>query len=181
MFKMAKEGFIVTPWEVSGDVDYDRLIKEFGVSKLDDKILTRLKKRTKEVHFMLRRKVFFAHRDLKFILDEFDKGNKFFLYTGRAPSGPVHLGHLLPWIFTKWLQDKFGCELYFEITDAEKYLIKNLSLEQTKKWAYENILDIIAIGFDPKKTFIFPKLKSLRNLNSPFLHLVIKLLSRFRK
>jgi tryptophanyl-tRNA synthetase len=28
-------------------------------------------------------------------------------------------------------------------------------LEDTKRWAYENILDIIALGFDPKKTKIF--------------------------
>jgi len=31
----------------------------------------------------------------------------------------------------------------------------NLSLEQTHNFAYENMLDIIAVGFDPKKTFIF--------------------------
>jgi len=30
-----------------------------------------------------------------------------------------------------------------------------LSLEETKNYAYENMLDIIALGFDPKKTFIF--------------------------
>ena len=27
--------YVVTPWEVKGDVDYDKLIKEFGVSKID--------------------------------------------------------------------------------------------------------------------------------------------------
>jgi len=153
MFKMAKEGFKVTPWEVSGNVDYDRITKEFGVSKIDDKTLDRLKKRTKDVHFMLRRKVFFAHRDLKFILDEFDKGNKFFLYTGRAPSGPVHLGHLLPWMFTKWLQDKFDVELWFQFPDEEKFLFKkDLDFKQIDHWLHENMLDIIALGFDPKKT-----------------------------
>jgi hypothetical protein len=25
-----KKGFTVTPWEVSGDIDYDKLVKEFG-------------------------------------------------------------------------------------------------------------------------------------------------------
>jgi tryptophanyl-tRNA synthetase len=152
MVKGGKE-FIVTPWEVSGDVDYDRIIKEFGVSKIDNKLLERLKKRTHDIHFMLRRKVFFAHRDLKFILDEFDKGNKFFLYTGRAPSGPVHLGHLLPWIFTKWLQDKFDVELWFQFPDEEKFLFKkDLDFKQVDHWTKENMLDIIALGFDPKKT-----------------------------
>ena len=143
----------VTPWEVSGDVDYHKLIREFGVSKLDDKTIERIKKYTKEIHFMLRRGVFFAHRDLNFILDEYEKGNKFFLYTGRSPSGPIHLGHLMPWVFTKWLQDKFDVELWFQFPDEEKFLFKNnLSYEEVQKWTHENMLDVIALGFDPKKT-----------------------------
>jgi len=102
---------------------------------------------------MLRRKVFFAHRDMNWILNEYEKGNKFFLYTGRAPSGPIHLGHLMPWIFTKWLQDKFNVELWFQFPDEEKVLFKNnLDFDKGDKWMYENMLDIIALGFDPKKT-----------------------------
>ena len=148
-----KKEFTVTPWEVSGDIDYDRLIKEFGVSKLDDKILERIKKHTKDLHFMLRRKVFFAHRDMTWILDEYEKGNKFFLYTGRAPSGGVHLGHLLPWVFTKWLQDKFDVELWFQFPDEEKFLFKReLSFDDVEKYLNDNMLDVIALGFDPKKT-----------------------------
>ncbi|MDD3150890.1 MAG: tryptophan--tRNA ligase [Candidatus Gastranaerophilales bacterium] len=144
---------MVTPWEVSGNVDYDRLVKEFGVSKIDEKLLERIRKHAGELHFMLRRKIFFAHRDLKWLLDEYDKGNKFFLYTGRSPSGPVHLGHLLPWIFTKWLQDKFGVELWFQFPDEEKFLFKQgLSYEQAQKYLFENMLDVIALGFDSKKT-----------------------------
>src|SRR3989338_4098965 len=143
----------VTPWEVKGKINYEKLIKEFGVSKLDEKALERIKKHTKELHFMLKRGIFFAHRDLNFILDEYEKGNKFFLYTGRAPSGPVHLGHLMPWIFTKWLQDKFGVELWFQFPDEEKFLFKNnLSYEEVQKWMHENMLDVIALGFNPKKT-----------------------------
>jgi len=144
---------IVTPWEVKGNIDYDKLIQEFGVSKIDQKVLNRIQKHTGELHPFLRRGVFFAHRDLNFILDEYEKGNKFFLYTGRAPSGNTHLGHLVPWLFTKWLQDKFGVELYFQFPDEEKFLFKqNLEWEDTQKYLYENMLDVIALGFDPAKT-----------------------------
>ena len=150
-----KENFSVTPWEVKGDVDYEKIIKEFGVSKIDSKLLERIKKHAGELHFMLRRGVFFAHRDMNWLLEQYEKGNKFFLYTGRGPSGKVHLGHLFPWVFTKWLQDKFGVELLFQMTDDEKFLFKqNLNLEDTNKLAYENALDVIAMGFDPKKTKI---------------------------
>lgn len=145
--------FEVTPWEVSGEVDYEKIVREFGVSNLDEKLLERIKKHTKELHPMLRRKVFFAHRDLKWLLDEYEKGNKFFLYTGRSPSGPIHLGHLGTWIFTKWLQDKFDVELYFQFPDDEKFLFKkNLDFEEVQKWLHENMLDVIALGFNPKKT-----------------------------
>lgn len=153
---MTRRKFVVTPWEVKGEVDYEQLMKDFGINLLTKELLERLKKHTHELHLLLRRGIFFAHRDLGWLLDEYEKGNKFYLYTGRGPSGHTHLGHLVPWIFTKWLQDKFDVKLYFQITDDEKFLFKDgLELDSVKTFAYENILDIIALGFDPKKTFIF--------------------------
>jgi len=147
--------FKVTPWEVSGDVDYEKLIKEFGTQPLTDKVLARLEKHTGELHYMIRRGIFISHRDLDWLLDEYEKGNKFFLYTGRGPSGHTHLGHLIPWILTKWLQDKFGAELYFQMTDDEKFLFSDkLTLKETNNFAYENALDVIALGFKPKLTKI---------------------------
>lgn len=143
----------VTPWEVKGNINYDKLIKEFGVDKIDDSLLERIKKHTGELHFMLRRRIFFAGRDLNWLLDEYEKGNKFFLYTGRSPSGRIHLGHVMPWVFTKWLQDKFKTELWFQFPDEEKFLFKQgLSFEEVQNYLHDNMLDVIALGFDPKRT-----------------------------
>ncbi|MEK6853624.1 MAG: tryptophan--tRNA ligase [Nanoarchaeota archaeon] len=142
----------VNPYQVEGKVDYERLVKEFGISKLTAQDLQRIKKIAGELHPYLKRGIFFAHRDLKWCLDEYEKGNKFFLYTGCGPSGPVHLGHLGTWRFTKWLQDAFGVEVWFQFTDDEKFLFKDLSYEEVQKWTYENMLDVIALGFDPKRT-----------------------------
>ena len=61
--------------------------------------------------------------DLHLVLDHYEQGQPFVLYTGRGPSGPVHLGHVVPWIFTKYLQDVFDVKLYFQLTDDEKFLI----------------------------------------------------------
>jgi tryptophanyl-tRNA synthetase len=150
------DDFVVTPWEVSGDIDYDRLIERFGTQKIDDELVARLVKHTGEMHTMLRRGIFYSHRDLNLILDDHEKDRGFVMYTGRGPSGHTHLGHLMPWIFTKYLQDNFGVELYFQLTDDEKFLFgPELSLEDTKNFAYENALDIIALGFDKDKTHIF--------------------------
>jgi len=152
---MAKD-FIVTPWEVKGEVDYDKLVKEFGTNLISDNLINKIEKHAGKLHYMLKRKIFFSHRDLDILLKEYEQGKKFALYTGRGPSGHTHIGHLIPWIFTKWLQDVFDAPLYFQITDDEKFLCKpNLSKEKTTSLGYENALDLIALGFDPKKTFIF--------------------------
>ena len=149
--------FSVTPWDVKGDVDYDKIIDEFGVQRVSPELLERIKKYAKgDLHVMLRRGLFFSQRDMPWLLDEYDKGNKFYLYTGRGPSGDTHLGHLVPWIMTKWLQDTFDVPLYFQLTDDEKFLFKDdLTLEDTNRMAHDNALDIIALGFDKKKTFLF--------------------------
>jgi len=146
---------VVTPWEVRGKVDYERLIREFGTQPLTSELLQRIAKHTGELHLQLRRRIFFSHRDLDTVLDLYDKGTKFVLYTGRGPSGPVHIGHLVPWIFTKHLQEKFETRLYFQMTDDEKFVVDDeLRLEDTRRFAYENALDLIALGFEPEKTFI---------------------------
>lgn len=143
---------IVNPYDVKGKVNYERLIKEFGLEKIDESLLNRIKEYTKDLHPMLTRKIFFAHRDLKWLFDEYDKGNKFFIYTGCGPSGPIHIGHLVVWYFTKWLQDKFDVDVYFQFTDDEKFMYKNLTYDKIQKWLNENILDVIAVGFNPKRT-----------------------------
>jgi len=150
-----KNEMVVTPWEVRGKVDYDRLIREFGTQPLTDQLLQRLEKYTGKIHLQLRRKLFFSHRDLDVVLDLYDKGIKFVLYTGRGPSGPVHIGHLVPWIFTKHLQDAFKTRLYFQMTDDEKFVIDDeRKLKETTKMGYDNALDLVALGFEPENTFI---------------------------
>ena len=162
---MPSDEFIVTPWHVEGDIDYDKLIKQFGTEKITAPLLKKIEKATGEIHFMLRRGIFFSHRDLGRLLDEYEKGKKFFLYTGRGPSGHTHIGHLVPWVFAKWLQEKFDTNIYFQLTDDEKFFAKqDMTLEQTKNFAYENALDFIALGFKPDKTKIIINTKNIKTL-----------------
>lgn len=160
-----KGDFTVTPWEVEGDIDYNRLVEKFGTQPITPAILSKMKKMTGEVHPMLKLGYFFSHRDFDWVLDRKEKGEDFYLYTGRGPSGMVHMGHVMPWIFTKYLQDKFGSKLLFQITDDEKFLYgQDRTREETRRYTYENILDIIAIGFDPKKTKIIVDTKHIQHL-----------------
>jgi tryptophanyl-tRNA synthetase len=137
--KDAKKAQVVDPWTVEseGAIDYDRLIQDFGSQKLDAALVERMERVTgKKVHRFLRRGIFFSHRDLTQILDMYEKGQKFYLYTGRGPSSEaLHLGHLIPFHFTKWLQDAFDCPLVIQLTDDEKFLFKNeLKLEECHRY-----------------------------------------------
>ena len=162
---MPSDEFLVTPWEVEGNVDYNKLTALFGTQPIDDAILARFKRLTGSIPPMLRRQVFFSHRDFNWILDRYEAGEKFVLYTGRGPSGHTHLGHLMPWIFTKYLQDAFDADLYFQMTDDEKFLQKDeLSASATRGFSYDNALDLIALGFDPEKTRIFLDTEYARTL-----------------
>ncbi|KAI0648317.1 tryptophanyl-tRNA synthetase [Trametes meyenii] len=160
-------GQIVTPWDVQGSVsadgkqlaiDYDKLIDNFGTQRIDQALLERFERLTgHRPHVFLRRGMFFSHRDLNKILDRYEQGKPFFLYTGRGPSSDsMHLGHMVPFVFTKWLQDVFDVPLVVQLTDDEKFLFKHeLKPEQTYEFAKRNARDIIAVGFKLEKTFIF--------------------------
>jgi tryptophanyl-tRNA synthetase len=59
------------------------------------------------------------------------------------------------------------------LTDDEKFLFRpNLTIDDVKRFARENAKDIIAVGFDMSKTFIF---SDLDYVGQAFYHNVVKL------
>uniref|UniRef100_A0A8C4DCC0 Tryptophan--tRNA ligase, cytoplasmic n=1 Tax=Dicentrarchus labrax TaxID=13489 RepID=A0A8C4DCC0_DICLA len=129
----------VDPWNVSTTnakgVDYDKLIVRFGSSKIDKELVDRIEKVAgQRPHHFLRRGIFFSHRDMHQVLDAYEKQKSFYLYTGRGPSSEsMHVGHLIPFIFTKWLQDVFDIPLVIQLTDDEKYLFLVLNVVKIQK------------------------------------------------
>lgn len=157
---------VVTPWTVRATgvagVDYDKLIVKFGSARITDELLARFEQVAGVApHHFLRRGIFFSHRDLEFILKTHETGKPFYLYTGRGPSSTaMHVGHLLPFILTVWLQRTFKCPVVIQLTDDEKWACepdKN-SEEKVKGFSFENARDIIACGFDIERTLIFSNL-----------------------
>jgi tryptophanyl-tRNA synthetase len=157
----------VDPYNVAGEVgedgvvkaiDYKKLVEEFGTKLIDKELLERFERVTgHRPHRFLRRGIVFSHRELDTILTRYEKGEPFFLYTGRGPSSDsMHVGHTVPFEFTKWLQDVFDVPLVIMMTDDEKFLFsEKRTIEEVQGYTHNNAKDIIAIGFDPKKTFIF--------------------------
>jgi tryptophanyl-tRNA synthetase len=161
-----KEDFVVTPYEVKGKIDYDRLRELFGTQAIDSTLQERLAQLTGgELHPLLRRGIYYSHRDLGSLLDQYSRGTPFFLYSGRGPSGPVHTSHLVPFELCQWLQAKLGVEMYIQITDDEKFWARSgLSTQETRRWGWENLLDILAVGFDKNRTHVFFDTQSIQTM-----------------
>jgi len=160
------EEFVVTPYEVKGRIDYDRLRELFGTQELTGELLARIHHLAGgELHPLLQRGVFYSHRDLGALLDGFANGRPFFLYSGRGPSGPLHTSHLLHFDLCQWFQRRLGVPMYIQITDDEKFWARtNLSREETAYWGLENLYDLLALGFDPKRTKVFFDSRSISAL-----------------
>ena len=163
---MAEEDFTVTPWEINGKVDYEKLIKQFGTTELTKQMLEklRLKTKSKKLHHFFTRGFIYSHRDLDKIIDNIDKNN-FFIYTGRGPSGNMHIGHLIPFMIAKWFQEEFDCNVYIAMADDEKFAFKEkLTFDEMTTLSADNFKDISAIGFNTDKTFFFSDIEFISKL-----------------
>ncbi|KNC82048.1 hypothetical protein SARC_05665 [Sphaeroforma arctica JP610] len=164
----------ITPWDVQGavvdgvqqGVDYNKLIDTFGCSPLPQSLIERFEQLTgRKAHMMLRRGMFYAHREFDKILDLYEKKKPFYLYTGRGPSSDaLHMGHMVPFIFCQYLQEVFDVPIVIQMTDDEKFLFKDQSLVDSKRFMRENVKDIISVGFNPDKTFIFSNMEYIQYL-----------------
>lgn len=103
---------LVDPWNVSGEVgadgvtkaiNYLSLVEQFGTQRITPELVSRFEKVTgHRAHRFIRRGIVFSHRDLNHILDLHERGEPFFIYTGRGPSSDsMHIGHTVPFEFTK--------------------------------------------------------------------------------
>ena len=143
-----KEGKI-TPWEVEGKVDYERLIKEFGIKplkNLPDIFMNEV---------LFRRKIIFAHRDIQRILEAIKNKKPFVMMTGLMPSGKFHFGHALV-VKQMIFYQKLGAKIYIAVADLEAYNARQKSLEELKQVAInEYLVNYVALGLDLKKCDIY--------------------------
>lgn len=100
---------VVTAFEIQASsdkgIDYNKLLDKYGCFPMNPELISRIEKLSeKPAHRFIRRGIFFCERDLKVVLDEYEKKKPFYIYTGRGPSADaLHLGHTIPFIFTRYL------------------------------------------------------------------------------
>lgn len=147
--KKGDKSSVMNPWEVKGNVDYAKLIKEFGVSPMPSlpKIF--------DGNVLFRRKTIFAQREFSKIIEAINGKKEFVMMTGLMPSGKFHLGHMIlaeQMIFYQ----KLGAKLYIAVADLEAYNTRKKSLKELRKIAIEEyITNYVALGLDLKKCDIY--------------------------
>ena len=144
-----KKSSTFNPWEVSGEINYERLVKEFGLSLLSD-----LPKQFNE-NILFRRKIIFAHRDFGRIISALQNKKKFVMMTGLMPTGKFHIGHMLVAQQMIFYQ-KLGAKIYIAVADVEAYNARSQSLEESKKIAVEEyITNYFSLGLQQKNCEIY--------------------------
>lgn len=137
--------FKVTPWEVSGEIDYEVLSKQFGL-----KPFVGLPKKFNE-NLLFRRGIIYAHRDFDRIVSAYNNKKPFVMMTGLMPSGKFHFGHKIVADQIIFYQ-QLGAKIYLAVADIEAYNSRNTDLEELRKTAIEEYLtNYVALGLDLKK------------------------------
>jgi tryptophanyl-tRNA synthetase len=134
----------VTPWEVKGKIDYDKLIKQFGL-----KHLQHLPKEF-EKNILFRRGIVFAHRDFKQIVEAVQNKKHFVMMTGLMPSGKFHFGHKLVAEQIIFYQS-LGAKIYLAVADIEAYNSRNPDMKELRETAIKEYLtNYVTLGLKLK-------------------------------
>lgn len=138
------EEFTVTPWEVKGQIDYDKLVREFGLQQIKH-----LPKQFEQLA-LFRRGIVFAHRDLKQVVDAIEQKKPFVMMTGLMPSGKFHFGHKMVAEQIIFYQS-LGAKIYLAVADIEAYNSRNPNMKELRETAIqEYLLNYIALGLKPE-------------------------------
>jgi tryptophanyl-tRNA synthetase len=145
----------ITPWEVEGVIDYEKLIKEFGmgsISAIIDEI--------PNPNWLMRRGIVFGHRDYQRIVEAMVTKSRWAVMSGFMPSGLPHFGHKLTMDGIIWHQ-QMGGKAFVGIADMEAYVVRGFSWERAKEVGMEYVKTIIALGLEEGAIIYFQSASQL--------------------
>lgn len=133
--------------EIKLIADNEKLVTEFGAKRISE---------IKELpdFYAFQKNLIYSHRDFDKFLNALRRGEKCAIVSGLNASGTLHMGHKIVFDTNLYFQKKFGIPVFIPISDDESYVAGKIesqekALEYSKKLAKE----LIAYGFDPKKTY----------------------------
>ena len=147
---------VIDPFGTTVIEDYERLYQEFGIQPFKP-----LLNQIANPNAAMRRSVIFGHRDFERVLDVMKRGDDFAVMSGIKPTGEFHLGTLQTAREVIYFQQQ-GATAFYCIADVEAYEDNRIPFERSQKYAVGNVADLLALGFDPKKGYIYQQSKEER-------------------
>ncbi|MBI2105675.1 tryptophan--tRNA ligase [Candidatus Woesearchaeota archaeon] len=136
---------LIDPWEVKEVKDYNKLMKELGVSDF-----LQYSKKLKDSPLEIKRGLVLGHKDFSKIHEAISKKKKFAILTGLMPSGVFHFGHMSVINQVTYYQ-KLGAKIYLLAADLEAQLTRNIQEKKARKIAIEEyLLNYFALGLKKK-------------------------------
>jgi len=127
--------------------DNEKLVKEFGASRVSN--LNEFPD-----FYTFRKGLIYSHRDFDKFYVALKKGEKCAIVSGFNASGTIHIGHKPVFDTNLYFQKKFGVPVFIPISDDESYVTgKVKNQKEALKNSIELAKELLAYGFDPRKTF----------------------------
>ncbi len=161
-----KENIQLDPWGqgLFSEEDYERLTREFGIELIQD---LEIPYSMFEKNRFLRRKVIYGHRDFNQIVNAIQHEKPWAIMSGIKPSGHFHLGTLTTASEIVEFQ-KMGGFVYYSIADIESFVDNGMPYKQSFEYAVDNLADVLTLGLDPKKAYIWLQSREPRVKEMPF-------------
>jgi len=147
---------VLDPWGTTIVEDYNRLYEEFGIQPFGP-----LLSKMPNPSMYMRRGIIFGHRDFERVLNSMKSHEKFAVMSGIKPTGEFHLGTLMTAREIIYFQQQEATAFYC-IADIEAYEDNKIPFEKSEKIAVGNVADLLALGFDPKRGYIYQQYKEWR-------------------
>jgi len=153
------------PWGTAKIDDYNKLFDLFGIQPLETVV-----KDIPHPHRHIRRGVVFGHRDLKKVLKAASDGAPFAVMSGIKPTGEFHLGSKMTAEELIFFQNLSGkARVFYCMADLEAYADNGIPFERSAKIAVSNLADLLALGLDPEKTYVYKQSEETRVMNLSFI------------
>jgi tryptophanyl-tRNA synthetase len=160
-----KDTIRLDPWGASDIRDYSKLFDLFGIEPLDK---SRFKVFASNRY--IRRNIDFGHRDLDKILRAVENNKPYAVMSGIKPTGPFHLGSKMTAdeiVYFQRLSPK--ARAFYAIADVEAYCDNGLSFTESSKIAVNNLADILALGLDPDRAYVYKQSEAIQVMNMSFI------------
>ncbi len=112
-------------------------------------------------NMLMRRGIIFGHRDFQRVLEAMKSQKEFAVLSGIKPTGQFHLGTLTTAKEIVYFQNQ-GATTFYCIADIEAYEDNRIPFKRSEKFAVDNVADILALGLDPEKAYIYRQSRETR-------------------